>query len=246
MPEHAGAGLRPVCRPQCRTRGWCQRHINHTESSASITSKATNAPIAMAPSRRLVWDRRRGFLQRRLLPFSGRSHVCRTALDLDGTGKTSAYRLMLTDFLDYGSSLELRQEADPPGGGRCACAASPMRMPHRRGRLVSYARLDLGDPDSTARYSYQAPATASCGILDARDYSGEPPTAQNDRVCSYDSGSSTFGFVVQAAAAPLRLRRTFDAALAGQVAEIWVNGALAGRSIRGPIRRGAGSSRKLC
>ena len=151
-----------------------------------------------------------------------------TALDLDGTGKTSAYRLMLTDYLDYGSSLELRQEAGPTGQRQMCVRSVAYAYAAPQARLVSYARLDLGDPDSTARYSYQAPAKASCAILDA-SYSDEPPTARNARVCSYDSGSSTFGFVVQAAAAPLRLRRTFDAALAGQVAEIWVNGALAGR-----------------
>jgi len=66
----------------------------------------------------------------------------------------------------------------------------------------AYARLDLGEPDSVARHCYQAPPTASCAILDA-SYSDEPPTARNAGVCSYGSGSSTFGFAVQAAAAPL-------------------------------------------
>ena len=151
-----------------------------------------------------------------------------TALDLDGTGKTSAYRLMLTDFLDYGSSLELRQEAGPTGLMQMCVRSVAYAYAAPQARLLSYARLDLGAPDSVARHSYQAPAQASCAILDAK-FSDEPPTALNARACSYDSGSSTFGFVVQAAAAPLRLRRTFDAAQPGQVAEIWVNGALAGR-----------------
>jgi hypothetical protein len=151
-----------------------------------------------------------------------------TAIDLDGTDMTSAYRLMLTDYLDYGSSLELRQEAGPAGLGQMCARSVAYAYAALQPQLVSYARIDLADQNSVARHAYQVPPIASCTLLDA-SYSDEPPTEQNARVCSYTFGSSTFTFALQAAAAPLRLRRTFDAAQPGQVAEIWVNGALAGR-----------------
>ena len=77
------------------------------------------------------------------------------------------------------------------------------------------------------RHAYQTAPGTTCADLNA-SFSDEPPTLQSAQVRSYAAGSSRFEFALQAAAAPLRLRRIFDALLPGQAAEVWVNGTLSG------------------
>jgi len=150
-----------------------------------------------------------------------------TSVDADGTGVTSAYRLLLADFLDFQSGLQLRQEAGPTGQ-RLMCARSvayAYAVPQPS--LIPYGALDLGDPASLQRTAYVPPADSSCAMLDG-SFGDEPATALQAQACAFTSGFSSFVFALHQVRAPLRLRRTFDAGQPGAPAEIRINGALAG------------------
>jgi hypothetical protein len=78
-------------------------------------------------------------------------------------------------------------------------------------------------------------------------FEDEPPTMRSANVCAYSAGASRFAFDIADAAAPLRLRRTFDGAAGSPgetagapAADILVDGAVVGRfppAIANPVRR---------
>ena len=150
-----------------------------------------------------------------------------TAVDADGTGVTTAYRLMPTDYLDYASQLELRQEAGPTGQ-LPMCVRNVVWAYAASASVVSYDHFEVGDPLAASRHEWQPPTGTACTNLSSA-FGDEPSTPRSAQVCSYTSGVSRFSFSPQSAASPLRLRRTFDAAQPGQAADVLVNGAVAGR-----------------
>lgn len=160
-------------------------------------------------------------------------------LDNNGSSMTTAYRLLLSDYLPYQSQLTLAQESGATGLLPMCARTTIHAYTQSTLQLIPYARLEVGDPVATARYAYQPPANTTCSVLNSR-YSDEPPTSRTASVCRFTNGNSSFHFKLQEAAAPLRLRRLYDASIPGQKAEVWVNGTLAGifpYTQSNPVRR---------
>lgn len=160
-------------------------------------------------------------------------------LDTNGSGSTTAYRLMLSDYLPYQSQLILAQESGATGMLPMCARTTIHAYTQSNRQLISYARLEVGDPVSTTHYAYQPPTNTTCSVLNS-NYSDEPPTSRTASVCRFTSGNSSFHFKLQEAAAPLRLRRLYDASISGQKTEVWINGFLAGAfpyTPSNPVRR---------
>ena len=171
-----------------------------------------------------------------------------TQVDPDGEGTTAVYRLMPTDPLTYASALRLTQEAGFSAAQPVPTCARSVVYAYRRAQplLVGYDRFEIGDVAAVAAHAYAAPNAAQCAMV-ASKFEDEPPTARSATACLYMSGASQFRFVVDSAAASLRLRRTFDAGngatgtTAGSAAaQVRVNGVAAGwfpLAIANPARR---------
>lgn len=170
-----------------------------------------------------------------------------TEIDIDGSGTTATYRWLLGDALTYASALRLVQEAGfAPTRSVPMCARTIVHAyRHDRSAVISYDRFEVGDATAAA-HAYVPPPGATCTPLSGM-FEDEPPTSRTAGVCAYASGSSRFRFQVEAAASPLRLRRTFDGGsgtpgeIAGApAAQIRINGVGAGwfpPAIANPLRR---------
>jgi D-arabinan exo alpha-(1,3)/(1,5)-arabinofuranosidase (non-reducing end) len=169
-----------------------------------------------------------------------------SAVDADGHGITAAYRWMPTDPIVYANALRLTVEAGfSPAQPVPTCARTVVhsyRAPQPL--IVGYDRFDVGTATAAA-HAYAPPAGATCATASGA-FEDEPPTPRSATACSYAAGSSRFAFDVAGAVAPLRLRRTFDAAagMPGEIAgapaaEIRINGVVAGwfpPAIANPLR----------
>jgi hypothetical protein len=176
------------------------------------------------------------------LPLAGA-----TIVDADGAGGTAAYRWMLADPLAYASSLRLTQEAGfAPSQPVPTCARTIVhayRTP--RASVVAYDWFDVGTASADA-HAYTPPTGADCRS-ESGMFEDEPPTMRSANVCAYSAGASRFAFDIADAAAPLRLRRTFDGAAGSPgetagapAADILVDGVVVGRfppAIANPVRR---------
>lgn len=171
-----------------------------------------------------------------------------TEVDLDGSGTTAVYRLMPTDPVVYASALRLTQEAGLSAQDPQAMCARSVAYAYRRAQpsIVGYAGFEIGDVQAAAAHAYEVPADAVCAAVTSV-FEDEAATSRTATVCRYAAGGSRFRFHLDAAAAPLRLRRTFDAgsgtpgSVAGSAAaEVRVNGSHAGwlpPAIANPSRR---------
>ena len=151
-------------------------------------------------------------------PLSGVPFRHRGATD----DATSMYRWFLTDAPTWRKSIVFKLENGAVG-------TEPMCL-----RSVAYyfgqptptqdvlASLDVGDAGSAAAAHYQPSFDTHCARQTAR-FGDEPPTQRTAMVCS-GRGGSRFVFSTAQSGRSFRLRRTFDAGLAGQAAELWVNG----------------------
>ena len=170
-----------------------------------------------------------------------------TEIDPDGSGVTAAYRWMPGDALNYTNALRLAQEAGLAPDQPIPTCARALVYAYRQTRAlaVPYDGFDVGGP-TAADHAYVPPVGASCAPVDGL-FEDEPRSRRSAIACAYSNGSSRFRFVIAGAAAPLRLRRTFDAAAAmpgetagAPAADIRVNGILAGHfapAIANPLRR---------
>ena len=164
-------------------------------------------------------------------PLSGATRV-----DADGSGATSAYRLMLTDALPYASALRLTQEAGfSPAQPVPACARRVVYA-YRQARplQVAYDSFEIGDAAAATTHEHVAAPDAQCQSLSAT-FEGEPPVSRSALACAGTSGAIHFRFRIGEWNPPLRLRRTFDAGagnpgvVAGSAgARVFVNGVFAG------------------
>ena len=141
------------------------------------------------------------------LPFSGATEV-----DASGDDTTSAYRLLLTDPLAYGSHLRFTQEAGfSPSQPVPTCARwTILSYATPRSNRFTYDRFEVGDSAQANAHAYTVPTNAACALL-AGEYESEPPVSRSAVACGYASGSSHFHLHAGTAATSLRLRRTFDA-----------------------------------
>jgi hypothetical protein len=92
--------------------------------------------------------------------------------------------------------------------------------------LVAYARFDLGTATADA-HAYASGSGAVCAEATGR-FADEPPSSRSATHCRYAGGRSRFRFDPPSRAAPLRLRRVFDAGAASVAAQVFVNGIAAG------------------
>lgn len=171
-----------------------------------------------------------------------------SAIDPDGAGETSAYRLFATDAVVYASALRVNQEAGLSPAQLIPMCANHVVFGYRRERplVVSYDRFEIGDAAAAAAHAYTPSAGATCAVVDGM-YADEPPTTRAASVCRYASGSSRFRFDLGDAAGTLRLRRTFDVgggapgSIAGApAANVLVDGLVVGRfppAASNPARR---------
>ncbi len=176
-------------------------------------------------------------------PLSGATEV-----DADGTGTTAVYRLMPGDALAFSSALRVSQEAGPSAADPRAMCVRAVAYAYTRAEaaIVHYDGFEIGDRAGAMAHAYGAPADAQCGMLASR-FEDDAGTQRIALACGRASGPSHFRFRVDAALAPLRLRRTFDAGLgspgsmAGTAgAIVRVNGVVAGAFapvIANPARR---------
>ncbi len=155
-------------------------------------------------------------------PLTGATLVHRGGTD----DATSMYRWFLTDAPSWRQSIIFKM-------GNGAYGTEPMCL-----RSVAFyygepapaqsalASLQLGDTVSEAAAHYQRGIDSTCSAQTAT-FGDESPTSLTARVCR---GTTPSRFVLAAATAGtnFRLRRTFDAGIAGQAADLWVNGTKVG------------------
>lgn len=140
---------------------------------------------------------------------------------------TSMYRWFLTDAPSWRESIVYKLENGAYG-------TQPMCL---RGVAFYYARpepaqeivavLQLGDAASEAAADYRRGSDARCAPQDAR-FGDEPPTSRAAVVCRATSASRFTLSSPRRYGTAFRLRRTFDAGVEGQAAEIRVNGVRVG------------------
>lgn len=118
--------------------------------------------------------------------------------------------------------LQARERRSRNGADECAFGRLLFRAADadaRRDRVT-----DVGDAGSAT--AAQPSFDTHCASQTSR-FGGEPPTQRTATVCS-GHGSSRFVFSAPKSGRFFRLRRTFDAGLAGQAAEVLANGTKVG------------------
>ncbi len=145
-----------------------------------------------------------------------------------GESLTAAYRLMPTDGITFAHGITAGLEGG--NAGEISMRARIVAYYYQRpaADLHRWDVLDLGDPASRLAHAYSATSPFSLRSLDSR-FEGEPPRTLTATGIYRPPGSSGFVLRGPEASTRFRLRRRFDAGLAGQEAEIYVDGALVGR-----------------
>ncbi|HET6632657.1 MAG TPA: DUF2961 domain-containing protein [Rhodanobacteraceae bacterium] len=155
-------------------------------------------------------------------PWSGASQV-------DASGESAMWRLLLTEAPGYASGLTVWQESGAePAQPLAVCVDTvAWRYALAQRALVPLPALQVGDASSEARHAYQPADGARCEPLEAL-FANAAASSRRATVCRYAGGYSRFHIRLPEPSAVLRLRRTLDAAQPGQAARIVVNGATAG------------------
>jgi hypothetical protein len=156
----------------------------------------------------------------------------------DGEDTTAMLRLMVSDAVPFQSRLRAGLEIGPTGNVASRARTVVYAYVARDEALTSQDRFVVGDGGSRARHDDVAPADRTCQSVTS-GFDAEPYEPRTLEVCGTALGSR---FVLRRAspAGALRLRRRVDAEVAGQVADVWVNGVLAGTFPfvpRNPARR---------
>lgn len=169
-------------------------------------------------------------------------------MDVDGSGVSAVYRLLLTDALAWADGLRWTQEV-----GYAPLQPAPMcvhRVIHAyrqdRALQVAHDAFEIGDTAAAAAHAYQVDGSAQCTLLDDR-FAGEPAHSRAAVACALESGAIHFRFSAADVPWPLRLRRSFDTGagtpgvVAGSAgASVFVNGVIAGSfpaTAANPLRR---------
>lgn len=139
---------------------------------------------------------------------------------------TSMYRWFLTDAPTWRKSIVFKLENGPVGTDPLCLRSVAYYFAQPTPAQNVIASLDVGDASSVTAAHYQPSFDAQCAPQTAR-FGDEPPTERTATVCT-GHDSSRFAFPAPHSGRFFRLRRTFDAGVAGQAAELWVNGAKIG------------------
>jgi len=145
----------------------------------------------------------------------------------DHENVTAAYRLLLADGVPFQASLRAGLESGPTNNLQMRARTVAWFYTQPRPALSLRDRLDAGSAASRQAHEYTRPSGAVCRPLTAQ-LESEPPVELRLYGCSFVHGSSRFVLRRPRAQGPLRLRRTLDAATAGQEADVFVNGVRAG------------------
>jgi len=151
-------------------------------------------------------------------PLAGATLVHRGGND----DATSMYRWFPTDAPSWRQSIVFKLENGAYGTEPVCLRSVAFYYGDAAPAQVELASLQLGDAASEAAAQYQHGVDATCSTLVAT-FGDEPPTPRTARTCR---GTTPSRFVLATAAAGtnFRLRRTFDAGVGGQAAQLWING----------------------
>ena len=147
-------------------------------------------------------------------------------MKIGGERYTAAYRLMPTDGITFAHGIRAGLEGGPTSdvAMRARTVAYFYQRPEPSLRLWDV--LDVGDPDSRSEHGYQVDGPHAFEVLDSR-FEGEPPVPLIATGAYRAAGAADFALRGHETSTRFRLRRRFDAGLAGQEAEIYVGGTLA-------------------
>lgn len=139
---------------------------------------------------------------------------------------TSMYRWFLTDAPSWRRSIVYKLENGAYGNEPMCLRTVAFYYAQAAPTQEVVAALQIGDAASEAAAGYRRGSDASCAAQSAQ-FGDEPPTARTAVVCR---GTTASRFVLSAPreGTRFRLRRTYDAGVDGQGAQIWVNGAQVG------------------
>lgn len=161
-------------------------------------------------------------------PFGLALHGMSYHLVIDGKEDvTAAYRLMLTDAIPFGASIRAGLEGGPTSDVPLRARVVAYYYTGRGPELSVVDTLDLGDPDSILAHGYLADGAVQQALLDGF-FEGEPPRALAAEGLYREAGVARFTMDASACMDRLRLRRRFDALLAGQATVVAVDGHEAG------------------
>ncbi|MEO7199943.1 MAG: DUF2961 domain-containing protein [Dokdonella sp.] len=136
--------------------------------------------------------------------------------------RASMYRWFLGDAPSWRSSMVFKMESGPWGREPLCLRSVAYYYGQDQASQDVLAVLDVGDPESAGAAGYVPGPETLCWIQTGQ-FGDEPPTSRTATVCA-GRDSSRFAFALPEAGQYFRLRRTYDAGLAGQAAELWVNG----------------------
>jgi hypothetical protein len=140
---------------------------------------------------------------------------------------TSAYRFMLTDPIEFQSSLYAGME-NGAFGDRDLCAkvvSYYYSKPDSNFEIID--SLDLSSNASRKNHAYQSPENSYCDSLTAT-YLDEPPTVDSAKVCYRDKLVSSFTLLNPTHWNQLRLKRLIDNHYPNQGADVYVNNVYSG------------------
>ena len=148
-------------------------------------------------------------------------------MNVAGEVKSAAYRLMPTDGITFTSGIRAGLEGGPTNNVamRLRSVAYYYQRPEPGLRLWDV--LDVGDAASRAEHDYKVAGPHTFEVLDSL-FEGEPPRALTATGAYRAAGTADFVLRGHETSTRYRLRRRFDAGLAGQEAEIHVGGTFVG------------------
>ncbi|MBO9663152.1 DUF2961 domain-containing protein [Dokdonella sp.] len=138
----------------------------------------------------------------------------------------SMYRWFLTDAPHWRQSITYKLENGADGTEPMCLRSVAFYYARPEPAQEILATLQVGDAASEAAADYRRAGDADCAMLSAR-FGDEPPTGRTAAVCT-GTTASRFTLTAPRAGGSFRLRRTFDAGVEGQAAEIWVDGVCVG------------------
>lgn len=140
---------------------------------------------------------------------------------------TSMYRWFLADAPSWRNSIVFKLENGARGDEPLCLRTVAFYYARPQPAQEIVAALQLGDAASEAAAGYRRGLDAACSAQSAL-FGDEPPTKRTALVCRMGTASRFTLATPRRYGTAFRLRRTFDAGIEGQAAEILVNGVRVG------------------
>ncbi|HKP62909.1 MAG TPA: glycoside hydrolase family 172 protein [Polyangiales bacterium] len=136
----------------------------------------------------------------------------------------SAYRFHITDYVAFRTGLRVAIEHDGINSNQLPYASVAYYYLNPAPGMREVDQLEPAEPASAAAHGYLSDADARTQMLSAR-FLSESQT----RSLASTSGSARFQLAIDRTNAGIVLRRQFDQSVRDQLADVYVDGALAGR-----------------